>query len=270
MGKLIRIAGVTFADEYILDTVELPDEPIVPDVPDEPIVPVTIADYPVQDGLKGLYDFGSATENGSLYNHANPSLVPTLDEITADGAKWTEQGSYATFSGSSNKCRINTGIMPDFANTVTYVALFRVVAPNGGVVWRPIIGNRRNTSVGNKGADLRNGVVDYGYGEIDPNLAIFSDKFIILVATASSSGYALYRYTNGSLNELASDTVTINTGITANDAIKIGGNAVGNTSADADISLAAIHEGAMTDEQLEDICQFVYDYGTNTKGLTIE
>lgn len=240
----------------------------------DPDNPYTIDEYPVTDGLKGLYDFGSATEKGSLYNHANPSLVPALVELTTDGAKWTEEENYATFSGNTNKCRVDTGILPNFANTVTYVALCSVPAGQSKTL-RPIIGNRRNTSAGNKGVDLQNGIVEYctgGVAQLSGTIAenqINTDNFVILAATASTAGYALYRYTNNALVELASDTVAIDFGATTNDAIKIGGNAVGNGVADAHISLAAIHEGVMTDEQLESICAFVKNYGEQ-KGLTIE
>ena len=312
MGILIKCAGSTFAPKYVIDTVEIPDieceheydnacdaecnlcgatRAVTHNYVDgfcticgkkDPNKVWTIAEYPVTDGLKGLYDFGSATENGSLYNHANPALVPTLTEITADGGKWTEEANYATFSGNTNKCRVDTGILPNFANTVTYVALCSVPA-GGSTTLRPIIGNRRNTSAGNKGVDLANGIVEYctgGVAQLSGTLAenqINTDNFIILAATVSTNGYALYRYTNNSLDELASKTVTIDFGTTTSDAVKIGGNSVGNGAADTHISLAAIHEGDITGgvegvtvyDKLLEICAFVKTYGKQ-KGLTIE
>ena len=277
MGVLIKIAGAKFADPYIIDKVDIPaDDPIIPD---EPVEPVYLTDYPVQDTLKGLYDLGYATERGTFYNHANPDLVPTLVELTADGGKFTEEANYVTISGNTNKCRIDTGILPKFANNpVTYVALFSVPSATGVNHWRPIIGCRRNTSDGDKGVDLLNGCAEYctgGKAYLSKNATnttgfIHTAHFVVLALTFSTTGYTLYRYTNNALDTLYSDTVSIEFGTTTADAIKIGGDSVSNGAADANISLAAIHEGVLDYDQLKSVCEFVYKYGKNTKGLSIE
>lgn len=236
----------------------------------DPNKPYTLAEYPVTDGLKGLYDFGSATENGSLYNHADPSLVPTLVELTADGGKWTEEANYATFSGGTNKCRVDTNIKSVLGNKVAWVALFSV--PTG---FRPIVGCRRvmgSATTAKYGVDLYNDRVEYiadgkWYEEVYDN-GINSDNFAILALTADTNGWKVYRYTNGAL-VLWDEYVGVLDPWTVNEPICIGGDRLSNSRGDAHISLAAIHEGVMTDEQLESICQFVKDYGEQ-KGLTIE
>ena len=161
------------------------------------------------------------------------------------------------------------------SNPIAYVALFSVPER-----LRTIIGNRRNNSPSAVGLDMQNGIVEYcvdkvakASGKVANNDAIITDNFIILAMTASTTGYALYRYTNNALNELARDNTVAIDGWPypfASDGIKIGGCGLSAGYSDAYISLAAIHEGVLTYTQLESICEFVYKYGKNTKGLTIE
>lgn len=288
MGKLIRINGVTFDPKYILKTIELPDEPVIPD---EPIVPVTIADYPVQDGLKGLYDLGRydglGNENDPLENHAPNGT----NAVLADGNTWTVGDDYAIFSGKTNVSRVITNIQLTLENTVTFVALFRV--PTGR---RPLIGNRRGTgsTATNFGLDLLNTEVHLCVGGKAQAYAfdtpINSDNFAILALRATTSGVMVDRYTNGVLTRVPFVSTTDGTkmdcyegvvdawatNVTAN-VFKIGGNTLSNTDGDAHISLAAIHEGDITggvegvtvEDKLLEICQFVKAYGEE-KGLTIE
>ena len=70
MGVLIKIDGVIFDPEYIIGAVDVPDEP------------VTIAEYPVQDTLMGLYDLGGTLED-SLVNRAPADNVTAETEVAA-------------------------------------------------------------------------------------------------------------------------------------------------------------------------------------------
>lgn len=272
MGVLIKIDGATFNEKYIIDKVEVPDDE--PVVPDEPIVPVTITDYPVQDGLKGLYDLGG-TQEASLVNHAPEPHINTADE-KIDGT-YTVADDYIAFSGATNTTRMHTYLRLPLANSLTYIVLFR--APTNA---RVLIGNRSaGGSANSSGVSLRNDGVEFGnngayVARTFP--AINSDKFAILAMTVDENGLRVVRYTNDALSAPLynsaddPDFVSIDpwlTGSTGN-AVAIAGYGMANNAGhDADIALAAIHEGVMTDEQLTEICAFVKAYGEQ-KGLTIE
>lgn len=271
MGVLIKIDGVTFDPKNIIDTVEIPDEPIVPD---EPVVPVTIADYPVTDTLKGLYDLGGTAE-ASLVNHAPEPHVNTTAE-KFDGT-YAVADDYITFSGATNSTRMHTYLRLPLDHGLTYIAMFSV--PTNA---RVLIGNRSAGGAATAyGVTLRNDGVEFGNNGtyvIRTFPAINSDNFAILAMTVDENGLRVVRYTNDALiaplYNSADDTdfVSIDkwaAGSSGN-AIGIAGySQSGNAHYDADISLAAIHEGVLTDEQLTEICAFVKNYGEQ-KGLTIE
>lgn len=264
MGVLIKIAGAKFIDPYIIGKVDIPD------VPDEPVEPVTIADYPVQDGLKGLYDLGGTAE-ATLVNHAPEPHINTADEKLESLAVVSED--YCTFTGVANKCRLLTYLRMPLQNAITAVVLFRV---QDGL--RPLLSNRTGGSTANAvGVTIMNDRVLYGKdGNAEPSAISFaqinsSTNFAILAMSVSAERVDAYRYTNGALNNLGHFEGAVNpwlTGSTGN-AIQVGGTGKSDEYKDADISLVAIHEGVMTDEQLTEICAFVKNYGEQ-KGLAIE
>ena len=261
MGVLIKIDGATFNEKYIIDKVDVPE--------DEPIIPVTIADYPVTDGLKGLYDLGGTAE-ATLVNHAPTPHINTADEKLESPVVVSED--YCTFTGTANTSRFLTYLRMPLENAITAVVLFRV---QDGL--RPILSNRTGGSTANAvGVTIMNDRVLYGKdGNAEPSAISFaqinSSNFAILAMSVSAERVDAYRYTNGALNNLGYFEGAVNpwlTGSTGN-AIQIGGTGKTDGYQDADISLAAIHEGVMTEEQLTEICSFVKTYGKQ-KGLTIE
>lgn len=261
MGVLIKIDGVTFNEKYIIDKVDVPE--------DEPIVPVTIEDYPVQDTLKGLYDLGGTAE-ASLVNHAPEPQVNDGDEKLDSGCEVKED--YITFSGVANVGRMLTYLRLPLTNGLTYVALFSV--PSGE---RLVLSNKGSKvaclSLSNKMAVIGKNNTTYG---IPFDAPINSNNFAIVALRATTSGVMVDRYTNGALARvpLVVDGTKVNAyeGVVDtwdNNAVQIGGAGTTASLDTAHISLAAIHEGAMTDDQLTDICEFVKNYGEQ-KGLTIE
>lgn len=268
MGVLIKIDGVTFDEKYIIKKVDVPeDEPIVPD---EPVVPVTIADYPVTNGLKGLYDLGGTAE-ATLVNHAPTPHINTADEKLESTVVVDED--CCTFTGAANKCRFLTYLRMPLENAITAVVLFRV---QDGL--RPILSNRTGGDTSEAvGVTIMNDRVLYGKdGNVEPSAISFAQinsntSFAILAMSVSAERVDVYRYTNDALNNLGHFEGAVNpwlTGSTGN-AVQIGGTGKSDAYQDADISLAAIHEGVLTDEQLEEVCEFVKTYGEQ-KGLTIE
>lgn len=268
MGKLIRIKGVTFDEEYILKTIELPDEPVVPDVPDvpdEPVVPVSIDDYPVQDTLLGLYDLGLydglGNDNNSLTNHAPEPHINDTDPKLDVGC--TVEEKWVTFSGASNKGRMLTYLPGNLANQITYVAMFSTSG------WRMIIGNKGSAGIG-LGMRSNDAVFGRNAVTVEPDYeggSVYSDNFVILALTATTEGVRAFRYTNGQLTTLLDDKGVVDSW--GSNKFQIGGDSTTTAYDPARISLAAIHEGAMTDDQLESICEFVKKYGEQ-KGLIIE
>lgn len=262
MGVLIKIEGANFNDKYIIEKVEIPD------VPDEPVIPVEIEDYPVQDTLAGLYALGG-TEEDTLVNHA-PDPKNEQDE-SLQGSYEVADG-YVNFKGSkAGTNRMLTYIRSKLSSTVTLVALFSV--PDGGSYGnRVIMGNRGGgTDASAVGVSMLNDCVRFATNgaitEKDYPTPILSDNFAILALTIDPNGCRVVRYTNGSLTTLVDYEGAINAWGT--NAIQIGGDSSSNAYDPAKISLAAIHEGAVTDEQLTEICAFVKQYGEQ-KGLTIE
>ena len=235
-------------------------------------LPVTIADYPVQDGLQGLYDLGGTAE-ASVTNHAkNPTYTPTSTP-QLEGA-YEMADNYVTFTGAGNSCRMSTYLrIPLVEEGLTYVALFSVTEA-GGKSDRPIISNCNGSGgvgfrLGNCGVRYVSNGVAYAPPNYTYDTPIVLDKFAILAVTFDANGYRVVCYTNNQLVEWDSkDTVITDWG---GGALQLGGESSASTStATARISLAAIHTGKLTDAQLEEVCEFVYDYGTNTKGLDIE
>lgn len=231
----------------------------------EDVVRYSIGSYPVQDTLKGLYDLGG-TQKASLVNHAPAGVTPTFY------GTYDADGSAVKFTGRTNSNFLDTGLKIVPENTVTIVALFSV--PTG---FRTIIGCRFNNSPVAGGMSLLNKNIIYcvdGTAKLEAFDAINSNNFAILALQASTQDSVgvckVWRYTNGSLSD---PLVDYSGAITDwSDAItnwRIGGDKMSSSHDDAYISLAAIHEGVLTDEQLESVCEFVKVYGEQ-KGLTIE
>ena len=251
-----------------------------PDVPDDPVIPdgpVELVDYPVQDGLQGLYDLGGTPE-ATLVNHAqNPTYTPTAASKLEGSYEMDD--NYVAFSGATNTSRMPTYLRLPQSDGLTYIVLFRVASGA-----RVLLGNRSgaSTAAGN-GVSLRNDGVEFGKSGTyttpsfkvgDTPVSINStDKFAILAMTTTANELRVARYTSGALNaplyHFEGDIDTWTSGSSGN-AICIGGyGKSSNAYADADIALTAIHTGVLNDKQLESVCKFVYDYGTQ-KGLTIE
>lgn len=245
MGVCIKIPDVTFKND--IGIAEIEETPVVPDVPDT---------YPVTDTLKGLYYLGG-TQDESLVDHSgNGNNATALGTITyADG--------YATFADSGVYNRIDTPVLTSVENKTTVVALFRV--PTG---LRPIASNY---TANDAGYVLTNKIVrivaggaganhNYNTGQIN------SQNFALIAFTLDRNGGRVVRDVNGSNNTLVTASVTPDawTGTHV-----IGGYRSNMSMNDtADIALVAIHEGDVTDEQLQQIFAYVRWYG-ESKGLTI-
>lgn len=235
--------------------------------------------YPVKDGLKGLYDLGG-TEEASLVNHAPEPYINTADEVLNGTVAVTED--YCTFAGNVKDNRMLTYLRMPMGNALTTVVLFRV--PSGK---RVLVGNRGNDSnyANYTGVSLFNNSVLASYNgyptekAFKDNISInSSNNFSILAMTVDANGYVrVVRYLNGALVDMLDidgenrfgpikSWITGDTGL----ALQIGGCSFSAKHDSADISMVAIHEGVLGDDQLADACRFVYDYGTNAKGLTIE
>ena len=267
MGVYIKIPNVTFT-KY-LGVAEIEDEPIVPDVPDvpdEPVVPdePTVPDtYPVTDTLKGLYYLGGTIEE-SVVNHKEGGANATA----AGGVAVNDGAPYATFTGTETAGRIITDIITDPNNTTTIVALFRV--PTGK---RPIVSNcamgKPHITITNKDVRYRlNNTADattFAGGDI-----VSTTNFALVALTASTNGFRAVRSTaDGNFVTLASDTVGVDAW--GADKFNIGGAHTSFSYTDtADIALAAIHEGDMSDEQLKQIFSYVRNKYAVDKGLTVE
>lgn len=259
MGVYIKIPNVTFT-KYI-GIAEIEDEPIIPDVPDEPTVPDI---YPVTDTLKGLYYLGG-TADESLVNHANGDIVPTIPS----SATVTFADGYASFDGAMNADRISTNVNVSPENGVTMVALFRV--PTGK---RSILSTNQNSVTG-KGVTFTN---DRAYAYIGgtggqhlyPNGSINTSNFVLCAFTASVDGVrAVKSENNGGVTELLTVAGVVDVW-SASAGVTIGGGQQNLSYGDpADIALVSIHEGDVTDEQLQQIFEHVRWYG-ESKGLTIE
>ena len=257
MGIAIRIADATFTKH--IGIAEIEDDPIIPDVPDEPTVHDT---YPVTDTLKGLYYLGG-TEAESLVNHAEGGSNATVPS----NSTFAVSDAYATFTGNEGSSRIATGITTAPTNKTTIIGLFRV--PTGV---RVIASNRAyqtsHITLTNWQASYRVGGTG-SYTRFKDNQIINSDaNFALLAMTANTDGCRVVRHSDGELVELANYSGGIDEWTTQQFFI---GGAAANASenATADIALVSIHEGEMTDEQLQQIFAHVRWYG-ESKGLTIE
>lgn len=275
MGGLIVIKGAHFTDPYIIGKVDIPaDDPIVPGVPDIPDEPV-VEDYPVKDGLKGLYDLGGydalGNEHDPTTNHAPTPHINTAATALNKPENITISEDYCTFTGAENNARMLTYLRMPLSNAITAVVLFSV--PDGV---RTLVSNKSGGSgITAIGTCLQNDKVIFATNNAAAERTfapINSTNFAILAMTVSPNGVRVARYTNGVLDELVNFKGTVDawsTGSTGN-AIVVGGSVRTNVNQAAHISLAAIHEGVLDNDQLESICKFVYNYGKNTKGLTIE
>jgi hypothetical protein len=255
MGVYIKIPNVTFT-KYI-GIAEIEDEPItpdVPDVPDEPTVPDT---YPVTDTLKALYYLGG-TQDESLVDQSGNG-----NNATVIGTGITYSDGYATFTGAGNSNRLKTELLPSVTDGITVVALFRV--PTGK---RAIVSNYKS---GNAGFAFTNDRVEFVSGAAFSRgtfTAINStDNFAICAWNINQNGYSAVRDVNGTLTELKSGNATVDDWTQP---LCIGGYYTNISLNDtADIALVSIHEGDVTDEQLQQIFAHVRWYG-ESKGLTIE
>ena len=236
----------------------------------DPGKPYEITEYPVQDGLQGLYDLGGTAEE-TVVNHAlSPTYLPD-GGVPALAGTYAVEDNYVTFSGNANASRMHTYLrLPLTSDGLTVVTLFSIPSATSTLQERALISNRNASS----GFALRNGSVMFGKDSVtqtpkfDNNVVVGTDSFAILAMTLDANGCRVVRYSNGAINSVFEHTDGVDAW--TNNAIQIGGDGTGTPYADANISLAAIHTGVLTDEQLEEICEFVYEYGTKTKGLTIE
>lgn len=262
MGVYIKIPNVKFT-KYI-GVAEIEDEPIVPDVPDEPSIPDT---YPETDSLKGLYYFGGTVAD-SLVNRVEGGENATIPSSASD---FDVADGYATFTGGMKDNRISTNLYKAKPSAgLTMIALLRVSTEGGA---RSIFSTlQQGTS---KGVVLTN-KRQYGYFNgsgtseyVDCDPPVISDNFAICAWSVKPDGLRMVKSTNGGIqvlldNDWVADDWTNSAGVT------IGGGQynVGYAS-DADIALASIHEGVLTDEQLRNIFAYVRYYG-ESKRLTIE
>lgn len=265
MGLYIKIPDVTFT-KYI-GIAEIEDEPIIPDVPDVPDEPTVPDTYPVTDTLKGLYYLGG-TQDESIADHSgNGNNATATGTITyADG--------YATFADSGVTNRMDTPVLTSPENQTTIVALFRV--PTG-------IRSIASTYEANKGGFVFTNDRTYLRAVVDgtPNagvnvcfknaggvaISVGVENFALCALSINANSCRVVKDDNGSLVELLNTTENP---CNWQNAIIIGGYK-GNMSMNdtADIALVSIHEGDMTDEQLQQIFAYVRYYG-ESKGLTIE
>lgn len=265
MGVLIKIENALFDEQNVIGTIDIP------------VDPVYLTEYPVQDTtLKGLYDLGG-TLAASLVNHA-PEANLTGETATAqydglsDDAEIMKENYIAFPAGGASDYRIKTYIRSPLANKVTAVALFSVPA-GGNYGNRVIIGNRGGgTTVESVGISMLNDCVRFATDGALTQQAyegggINSASFAILAIQASADGVKVVRYTNGELSTLQEFSGSVDAWST--NALQIGGCGDANQYDAANIAFAAMHEGEITDTQLEEICAFANAYG-RYKGLTIE
>lgn len=231
--------------------------------------PNDIRSYPVYDtSLKGLYALGG-TADASLVNHAPEPHVN--DGTEAFSGEYCEvEDNYVTFSGLAKEATMHTYLRLPLESGITTVILFSVPYVAGATSnGRPLFSNK---SSGAANLTLTNYNVAYAKNATANTVAfeggmINSENFAILAMTADVNGFRVVRYSNGRLNEIAECGEAIDVWTT--NAIQIGGNSTSTKCGTANISLAAIHEGVLSDPQLESICEFVKEYGEG-KGLTIE
>lgn len=277
MGVYIKIPNVTFT-KYI-GIAEITDEPIVPDVPDVPVCEhvydneydttcnkcgavreVDVPDtYPVTDTLKGLYYLGGTVDE-SLVDHSgngnNATLVGSI--TTADG--------YATFTGTGTTNRMDTPIKTSVENKTTAVVMFRV--PTG---MRSIVSNYKGSN--NYGFVFTNNrayiTADGNSGNKAFSATINSaTNFAICAISIDVNSCRVVKDGNGTLVELMNFT---DGGIYQwTQTFSIGGYRSNlSMNENADIALVSIHEGEVSDPQLQQIFEHVRWYG-ESKGLTIE
>ena len=250
----------TLCDGYWLD------EACTQSTTADDVVVLSIGSYPVTDTLFGLYDLGG-TVDATLVNHAPEPHVNTQDESIV--GTYTVADGYIHFTGALATTRIHTYIPSDLANQVTLVALFAL--PNiGDGGHRAIISNRRAGTGTSTGLTLLNNGVQFDEGGTvitKPVAYESSENFVVRAVTATPNGVRVVTYTDNGFETLLEYEGSITEWST--NVWQIGGNGTGNIGEDANIALAAMHEGDMTDEQLESICAFVKAYGEQ-KGLTVE
>lgn len=245
MGICIKIPDVTFKN-YI-GIAEIEETPVVPDVPDT---------YPVTDTLKGLYYLGG-TQEDSLVNHAeggsNAGITGSI--IATDG--------YATFTGGHRDARVDTNITTSVENKTTIVALFRV--PTGE---RYIVSNYAASTPGVCFTNGRTTVFLGSTSNKTYSTVLNGENFVLCAWSVDGDGFTVVQDLSGTQRELLTYSEPgCLTGFTKPWVI---GGCAANLSYNetADIALVAIHEGDVTDEQLQQIFAHVRWYG-ESKGLTI-
>ena len=176
-----------------------------------------------------------------------------------------------SFTGQFNQNRMLTYVPTTLTSEmITLVALFSVPAGQTQSN-RVIIGNRGGSTVPEQmGISLWNDGVRFGSnGSLTTKsfAGINSNNFAILALTMDESHIRVVRYSNSGLTTLLEYEGHIEPWV--NRYFVIGGDSTSTGGGTAYISLAAIHEGDMSEDRLKDICEFVKTYGKQ-KGLTIE
>lgn len=238
--------------------------------------PYHIDNYPVQDTLSGLFVLGGTKEE-SLVNH-NKKSTTTPSEILHTTPQVEYGDNYVEFGGNATN-RIATEVVANITEGITWVALFKV--PKNA---RTIVGTRRGSGDTKTGMSLRNDSINICINKKsnleDFNQKINSDNFSIVAMTATPDWCRVVRYFNEEL--IIDDPLlyyegpidvwelkSMYQGKNLN-AVMIGGEqGTGNVYSSACISMVALHDGIISDEDLAKICDFMYVHGTR-RGLTIE
>lgn len=251
MGVYVKIKNVAFKN-YI-GIAEIEEEPIVPDVPDEPTAPET---YPVSDNLKGLYYLSGSQDNSVVDQSGNGN------DATVEGEGVTFADGYAHFTGDPVANRISTPFVIAPETGATLVAMFRV--PTGE---RVLLSNYKYMS---GGFNFSNARVYISATENDGSKtfsAVGRNGFAICALYIDADYCRVAKYSNGAISEIRSVTAPM---VMKNVNVCIGGGTSGaGMVGDADIAFVSIHEGNVTDEQLQQIFEYLKKYG-ESNGLTIE
>ncbi|MBR6728169.1 MAG: hypothetical protein IKM08_08235 [Clostridia bacterium] len=252
----MKIPDVTFKN-YI-GIAEIEETPVVPDVPDEPTVPDT---YPVTDTLKGLYYLGGTAADSVVDHSGNGNNATVKGTITyADG--------YATFTGTGTTNRMDTPVLTSYENNTTIVALFRVPTGNRSIV-STFDTNQGGFVFANSRAHINAAIDGVGSG-VNKVFAhtVGADNFALCAISVNNDVCRVVKDANGTIEELLN--YTGENICNWQNAVTIGGYRANVSWNDtADIALVSIHEGDVTDEQLQQIFAYVRWYG-ESKGLTIE
>lgn len=261
MGLCFKITNATFKKHIGIADIEenpiipdVPDEPAIPDVPNEPAIPDT---YPVTDTLKGLYYLGGTVEESLVNQSGNGDKATLIGSITLEE-------SYATFTGAMNVNRIDTDVATPIESGVTMVALFRV--PTGR---RAIVSTYKAS---NGGFVFSNDYAFVATSDGGTNKGTYTDtnessNFVICAFSANTEGLRVVKDVSGAIAEIY--TADCEPRAYAQN-VTIGGGRSNITMGDnADIALVSIHDGELTDAQLQQIFAYVRKYGED-KGLVVD